>query len=121
MISSSDFKKQIQKINQEKEVLEQRLLELRTYLKSDNDYTTEVTSALQLLTTLRNKLDNNPSYETRREIVKALVQRVQVHTIFDEYTKRPRASVTVQYTFSNDINHMGTGCKSQSAKTGPET
>lgn len=113
IITFTDLEKQIQKINQEKELLEQRQHEIRTFLKSDNDYTAKVSNAFQLLTTLRNKLDSNPSYETRREIVKALVQRVQVHTIYDEYTKRPRASVTVQYTFSNDVIHTDTDCTTQ--------
>lgn len=41
----------------------------------------------------------------RREIMKALVQRIQVHTTPSVGLKRPRASVTVQYCFSKDITY----------------
>jgi len=118
IITFTDLEKQIQKINHEKEILEQRLKEIRTSLQVDHDYSTKITNAFQLLTSLKAKLDANPSFETRREIVKALVQRLQVHTIHNEYTKRPRASVTVQYTFSKDVIHTDTDCTTQSAETG---
>ncbi|WP_429844561.1 recombinase family protein [Brevibacillus sp. FIR094] len=103
IITFTDLEKQIQKINQEKEILELRLKDIRTSLQVDRDYSTKVMNAFQLLTSLRNKLDDNPSFETRREIVKTLVQRIQVHTTPSEGSKRPRASVTVQYCFAKDI------------------
>lgn len=110
IITFTDLEKQIHKINQEKEILEQRIKEIRTSLQVDRDYSTKVMNAFQLLTSLRNKLDDNPSFETRREIVKALVQRIQVHTTPSVGSKRPRASVTVQYCFAKDIIYTDIGC-----------
>ncbi|WP_312114954.1 recombinase family protein [Brevibacillus reuszeri] len=110
IITFTDLEKQIQKINYEKEILEQRLKEIRTSMQVDHDYSTKVLNAFQLLTTLRNKLDDNPSFETRREIVKALVQRIQVHSTPSEGSKRPRATVTVQYCFSKDIIYRDRDC-----------
>lgn len=121
IITFTDLEKQIQKINQEKEVLEQRLYEIQNSLKVEQDYTTKVTNAPEFLNTLRNKLNSEPSFEMKREIVKSLVQRIQVHTIYDEYTKRPRASVTVQYSFSKDVIHTGKDLTTISAKTLLET
>jgi len=109
IISYTDLEKQIQKINQEKELLEIRLKDLRSYLKNDQDYTNKISNAFQLLNTLKNKLDEDPSFETRREIVKSLVQKVNIETIYDEYTKRPRASVSVQYSLSKDIIYTDKG------------
>ncbi|GIO06275.1 serine recombinase [Brevibacillus reuszeri] len=113
IITFTDLEKQIQKINYEKDVLEQRLKEIRSSLKVDRDFSTKITNAFQLLTTLRNKLDDNPSFETRREIVKALVERIQVHSFQDEYRKRPRATITVKYSFSKDIIYRDRDCTNQ--------
>jgi len=105
IISFTDLEKQIQKITHEKEMLEQRLRELQGLLKTETDYTERVNNAFELLLHLRDKLKDEPSFEVKREIVKSLVNRISVHTIVDEYTKRPRASVSVQYCFSKDVIH----------------
>ncbi|WP_311837250.1 recombinase family protein [Brevibacillus aydinogluensis] len=119
IITFSDLEKQIQKINQEKELLEQRLRDIQSSLQAEQNYAMKTTNAIQLLHELRDKLTDEPSFEMKREIVKTLVQSIQVHTIHDEHTKRPRASVTIKYSFSKDVIHTDTDSSKIQEESGP--
>jgi site-specific DNA recombinase len=121
IISFNDLEQQIQKINMEKNMLEQRLREIQNTIKMETDYTERVNNAFELLLRLRDKLKEEPSFEVKREIVKTLVNRISVHTIVDEYTKRPRASVSVHYCFAKDVIHTDKDLTTISAKTLLET
>ncbi|MZP31344.1 recombinase family protein, partial [Heliobacterium undosum] len=101
IISSSDVEKQFSKIAQETKHLRQRLKELDKLIASEDNLVSQFASAEELLRVLRDKLANEDTFETRRQIVTSLVDRIEVST--EIKNGRPHATVTARYIFSKGI------------------
>lgn len=108
VITSADVELQLQKIGQEKAALDERVRELRRQIEAENDLTQQFDTVEALLADLRAKLTDDPPFEVRREIVRTLVKEIVVHTIPSDSGGRPKASVTVHYTFSNGVSRTAT-------------
>ena len=109
LISDLDVECQLQKIAGEEHALQSHLEELDRAIIERAPRANPLGSAQELLAELRSKLAGELTFETRREIVKALVAEVRVETKMPEDGRRPRASVVVRYTFSGvaprTLNH----------------
>lgn len=102
IISSLDVEQQLQKITLEKASLEQRVKELEKQIKSEETAVSQFDTAEELLLALKAKLESDPPFEVRREIVRALVKEIIVETKPSD-NGRPLAVVTVRYSFSKDV------------------
>lgn len=101
---------QLEKINNEKLMLEQRLQDLNEEAATQKDIAAHIRSAKQLLLSLKDKLkDGEPSFEVKREIIKILVKEVRIKTKKPEDDLRhPRAIVSITYRLevsSKDVLH----------------
>lgn len=115
IIDNKDVEMQINKISCEKEMLEARLQILSGKLEAAATSTERFSSAEQMLSDLREKLDDEPTYEVRRDIVKTLVREVRVETKKSEGQK-PRISISIHYSFCRDVlrTDMGSSQKLES-------
>lgn len=102
LINSMDVEKQLEKINTERTELEQRIKNLETQATIQDNTIADYKKAKELLTGLKQTLTDNPSLETKREIIKILVKEITVNTIKDDDT-RPQAAVTIKYSFTKDV------------------
>lgn len=102
IISTSDVEQQLQRIAQEKKALEERIRELDQLIAAEENLVNQFNTAEELLADLRAKLHSNPTFEVRREIVRALVKEIIIYTEHGD-NGRPRAVVTARYTFSKDV------------------
>lgn len=98
IISSLDVEQQLHKITLEKASLEQRVKELEKQIKSEETAVGQFDTAEELLLALKVKLDSDPPFDVRREIVRALVKEVVIDTKPGD-NGRPQAIVTARYTF----------------------
>ncbi|MTV47710.1 recombinase family protein [Heliobacillus mobilis] len=98
IISAADVEQQFTKITQETERLRQRLKELDKLITAEDTMFSKFDTAEALLLSLREKLKNADTFEARREIVKTIVDRVEVKT--ETKNNRPQATVTTQFIFS---------------------
>ncbi|WP_019120456.1 recombinase family protein [Brevibacillus massiliensis] len=119
LISFTDLESQISKINQEKTFLEERVRELEQQIRVDVEFESKMTNAFELLTSLRRKLSEDPSFVTKREVIKALVNKIVVHTLDDGDGGRPRASLSIEYSFSKGVIRTDTGSSSPPAEIVP--
>jgi site-specific DNA recombinase len=105
MIESSDVEQQLQSIAQEKLFLEQRIRELDNLIDSEVAIEHRSNAAESLLTELKEKLDDNPSFEVKREIVLALVREILIDSTApgndadSEGTRTKRISIKIKYSF----------------------
>jgi site-specific DNA recombinase len=98
LISSADVESQLTKIRDEAESLKQRLSDIETQLSSTEKMDNQLETAEDFLNSLRNKIkDGNPSFEQKREIIKAIVKKVIINTEF--INEKPHANVEVRYVF----------------------
>ncbi len=102
IIESNDVELQLQKIAQEKASLDQRIRDLEKQIKDEEGLAHQFNSAEEMLKDLKSKLDSNPTFEVRREIVKALVKEIIINTIPRE-NGRPTANIIARYTFSKVV------------------
>lgn len=102
IISSKDVENQLQKIAIEKAHLENRARELELLIKEEEGLAEQFVSAEELLSTLREKIQGDLPFETRREIVKALVKGIVVETGTDD-NGRFITNVTATYSFVNGV------------------
>ncbi|MDO7787230.1 recombinase family protein [Desulforamulus aquiferis] len=102
IISSADVEKQLQKIAIEKSHLENRVKELELQIEDEVNIADQIISAEELLIVLRDKISGELSFETRREIVKALVKGITVETSVDE-NGRTHTVVSASYSFINSV------------------
>jgi len=100
LITADDVEKQFQKIKEEMETLEKRVREIEEQIITEETLLSSFNTAEELLANLRAKLENNPPFEVRREIVRTLVKEIVVDTKFDE-KNRPYAIIKVKYNFSD--------------------
>lgn len=112
LITSKDVELQLNKIIDEKAILESRIHELETQLDNKDRIVQQYTNASELLDRLREMLqDGDPSWEVKREIVRTLVREIVVETKYPEdvdpqdkgslrYMRaKPDVTVTVKYMF----------------------
>ncbi|AJS59244.1 recombinase family protein [Paenibacillus sp. IHBB 10380] len=99
MITALDVEKQLQEMMSESLSLEQRVRELDDLIEGEKNIEQLFDSAEDLLLSLRSKIENDPSFETQREIVKTLVQEIIVESTTPPGKIRPQASVIVRYSF----------------------
>lgn len=104
VIDSTDVEQQLQKIAGEKNALERRALELEKQIDAEESLAQQFDTAEELLADLKKKLDDNPSFETQREIVRALVDKIVINTKPGN-NGRPQAQISVFYTFSKVALH----------------
>lgn len=116
LITGKDVEVQLQKIADEKMTLEARMELLSGNMEAAATLTDRFYTAEQLLIDLRNKLTDDPSFETKREIIKTLVQKVVVDTKNPE-DQKPQASISVYYSFDRVVLHTDRDSSRQSAST----
>lgn len=106
IIEAKDVEMQLQKITNEKLALSERIKDLKFQVDSTDNLSKQYDDAEQFLSVLREKLRDNdtPSWETRREIVKALVREIRVETKNPE-DQKPQASISICYSFSQVVLH----------------
>ncbi len=108
LISARDVESQLQKIAMEKDHLEKRAQELELQIMDEEGLEDQFVSAEELLETLREKIDMDLPFKTRREIVKSLVRGVTVESEDDE-NGRPKTTVTATYSFVKGVNGTARG------------
>lgn len=100
IIDLSDVQTQLEKITAEKEALEQKSKEIERQIRLELNIQTQNKNIEEMLKTLRSKLREPLDFETKREIVKALVKEIIVYTIFDgNGNSAKRADIKVKYRF----------------------
>ncbi|MRN56787.1 recombinase family protein [Paenibacillus monticola] len=109
MIKATDVEVQLQDILLETTTLERRLKELGSLMEAEKDISYQFDSAELLLNELKAKIQGDPSYETKREVVKTLVQEIIVETIEPLEGGRKKAVVNVRYSFSKAKGVIHTG------------
>jgi hypothetical protein len=82
-------------------------MELSQNIKAEVVMEDKFAGIIELLNQLRLRIHDDLPWEEKRDIVKMLVQRVVVNTI-NSGTK-PSAAVSIEYTFSQVINHTDKG------------
>jgi len=106
-INSIDVEQQLKKIADEAMQLNSRFMELSQNIKAEVVMEDKFAGIIELLNQLRLRIHDDLPWEEKRDIVKMLVQRVVVNTI-NSGTK-PSAAVSIEYTFSQVINHTDKG------------
>lgn len=123
MIKAIDVEKQLQDILLETEALERRIKELDKLMAAEQDLAYQFESAEELLSELRAKIENDITIETKREIVKTLVEEIIVETIEPLEGGRKKAVVNVRYSFnkSRGVLHTDTDSSNKRVKIAPGT
>jgi site-specific DNA recombinase len=93
---------QLQKIIQEKMFLDQRIKELEAQIKSEETAVNQLNAAENMLISLKAKIDSNPPFDIRREVVRTLVKEVTVDTMPSD-NGRSTAIITTQYSFTKVV------------------
>lgn len=107
VITALDVERQLQEIMKENANLELRIKEINKSIADAANITEQFESAELMLLEFREKIENEPSYEVKREIVRTLVKGITVETEEHPVSGKPVASVKVSYSFSraNGILH----------------
>ncbi|MGP0583650.1 recombinase family protein [Paenibacillus timonensis] len=101
MITALDVEKQMREIMDESLKLEKRIKQLNALIDADKLVTIHFDSAEKLLLDFRSKIDGEPSYDIKRQIIKTLVKEITVDTIFSPDGKQKKADVKVRYSFEH--------------------
>ncbi|WP_422392900.1 recombinase family protein [Neomoorella thermoacetica] len=104
IIGSLDVERQLQKIAQEKAALQQRAKDIDRQIEAEDSLAHQFRTAEELLADLRAKLQGDPSFEVRREIVKSLVREIIIDTKPGD-NGRPQALIFVRYSFSGSLSY----------------
>lgn len=102
IIGSGDVEQQLQQIAREKAALDQRAQGLEKQIETEEGLAQQFDTAEGLLADLKAKLEANPPFEVRREIVRALVKEIIIDTKPGD-NGHPRAVVTARYIFSRVV------------------
>ncbi|WP_433943412.1 recombinase family protein [Paenibacillus sp. SN-8-1] len=111
MIKATDVEMQLQEILTETISLERRIKELDQLMQAEQDLSYQFDSAEALLIELRTKIENEPSYEVRRQIVKTLVDKIVVETKTPPEGGKPKANIKVHYSFNRSKDALYTGVR----------
>lgn len=104
-VSEADIEAELLIVAQERLALESRVAQIAAVISSDA--ATRYDTASELLATLSGLLDEAVDYDTKRKIIKALVDRIIVFTTHNA-DKRPGAKIDVRYNFSKVTIRTGT-------------
>lgn len=119
-IPETELQKQMQEVALEERVLQSEAERLRTELQKAQDATNSLSTAEQLLRRLHSKLEGELSWETKRKIVEALVERIEIESQPKGSTdggtnsgtngfpssKRQVPTITVRYCFDETISGL---------------
>ena len=111
LINSMDVEQQLKKISDETAQLQNRFSELNQNIQSEEGMEDKYVGIIDLLKQLRQRIHDDISWEEKRDIVKMLVRRVVVNTMSEG--AKQSATVSVEYTFSQVINHTDKDSYSQ--------
>jgi site-specific DNA recombinase len=98
VISDLDVEEQIMKIRHETDHLKVQLKSLNEQIEAEKGLERDFNTAEELLSNLKAKLDNNPTFEDKRDIVKTLVKEIIVYTKNNDRGK-PEAKVSARFRF----------------------
>lgn len=103
MITAVDVEKQLQEIMEESMNLEKRIKQLNSLIDADKLVTVQFDNAEKLLLDFRSKIGGDPEFDVKRQIVKALVNKVTVYTVQspDGSPQKRKAEIKVQYSFES--------------------
>ena len=107
LISNQDVELQIQKINNEKEELIQRLQTLEQDLTSIQDIQNRLSTTDSVLREVRKKIEGELTFEDKREIIRSLVREIIIHTIKAPGNHRDKANVEIKYVFTRGVDYTG--------------
>lgn len=102
IIGNVDVEQQLQRIAQEKKVLEERMRELDQKITNEKTMINKFNKIEDLLTNLRVKLNSEPPFDVRREIVCDLLKEIIIDTKTAE-NGRLLAVVNARYIFSKVV------------------
>lgn len=108
LITALDVEQQLQLVLTEANALESRLRELQATLEDEKSVLHQFDSAEALLEELRNKIEGEVSFETKRSIIKTLVQSIQIETIEAKDGRQKQGRVHVAYSFTNAQGNIRT-------------
>jgi site-specific DNA recombinase len=94
-ISEADLQKQMDDYNNEEQILNDRLAEIKKSVSSSKKSTERQTNAIELLEELQNTVQGEFSWEAKREIAKLLVDKVLVHSRIVPGRNIPEVSIKV--------------------------
>ncbi|MCM3699254.1 recombinase family protein [Paenibacillus macerans] len=113
MITALDVEKQLREIMEESLNLEKRIKQLNSLIDADKLVTIHFDSAEKLLLDFRSKIEGDPTFEIKRQIVKTLVKEITVYTVTppDGNDKKKKADVKVRFSFENSKGNNDTGVR----------
>lgn len=102
MITALDVEKQLQSIMDESLNLQNRIQHLNDLIDNDKLITLHFTTAEKILNDFRAKIEGDPSFETKRQIVMTLVKEIIVITDEspDGSLRKKKAKVKVRFGFN---------------------
>lgn len=114
LIDDKDVETQFAKIAAEKESIKASIREIAATINNKESLQHKFDTAEQLLASLREKIkDGNPSFETKREIVKSLVEEILV-LADDNVNNKKQVTLAIKYTFSDVVLRTDRGSSRQS-------
>jgi site-specific DNA recombinase len=96
-IDERTLDQQLADVTAEEDSLRTRIQELEGRVRHRIDETEGLRSAEALLRKLHSALDQNPTWETKRQIVELLVSGIRVDTLEEDGVKRARVNVTYRF------------------------
>jgi site-specific DNA recombinase len=93
---------QLDQIQQEEKDLQQQIAHLQGLLQNAHSVETALRSTEELLQTLRHRLEEPLTWELKRQLIEALIERIVVNTIDTEQGKK-EARITVIYRFGASL------------------
>jgi site-specific DNA recombinase len=100
-IRETDLDRQMDQIDREEASIRANIESLAATLRGVADAGAQLESTQALLEKLRTRLDQGLSWETKRQLIEALVGSIRIDTVEEDGTKR--ASVAVTYRFASSI------------------
>jgi site-specific DNA recombinase len=97
-INSNDAESQLKSIMHERNLLDFRLKDLEKQLAVEQDLANQIDTAEELLLSLQESIQDNMSFELKREIVKTLVEKIIVFTNNED--GELRANISIYYKFA---------------------
>ena len=97
-IDESDLDRQLDQIQQEESNIQKQIEQVQVLVQNARSIDTSLRTAEEMLQTLRQRLEEPITWEIKRQVVEALVERILVRTVFGEGGKS-KARITVNYRF----------------------